>query len=88
MSTERPGLLSASPPTDLFDLDHQYFDTVRYFANRLSGCWHLELARPFTHGRETYRACLRCGMHRGFDTKIWKSSGRFYSPSVERRARL
>ena len=87
MSTQRPGLLSASSPTELFEVD-QYFNAVRYFANRLSSCWHLELSRPFTHGRETYRACLRCGMHRSFDTKTWKSSGGFYSPSVERRARL
>ena len=88
MSMQRPDLLSASHPTELFELDHQYFETVRYFANRISSCWHLELTRPFTHGRETYLACLRCGMHRRFDTKTWKSSGRFYSPSVERRARL
>jgi len=88
MSTQRPGLLSASSPTDLFELEHQYFNTVRYFANRLSSCWHLELSRPITRGRETYRACLRCGMHRRFDTKTWKSSGRFYTPSLERRSRL
>jgi len=88
MSMLEPGFLSASPPSDLFELDHQYLTTVRYFANRLSSCWHLELSRPFTRGQETYRACLRCGMHRRFDIKTWKSSGRFYSPSVERRARI
>lgn len=86
MSTQHPGILTSISQSELFELDHQDFNTLRYIATRIASCWHLRLSRPITHGRETYRSCLRCGMHRKFDLEQWKSSGRFYSPSVERRS--
>ena len=86
MSTQRSEFLSIVQPA-LFEIDHRDFEVVRYLLSRISGCWHLKLSRPFTHERESYRACLRCGMRRKFDLKTWKSSGRFYSPTVERKLR-
>lgn len=61
------------------------YENFLYFMSRVFSCWHLKLSRPFTRGRDSYRVCIRCGMHRAFDVEAWKSTGRFYSPSVERR---
>ena len=47
---------------------------------KIFGCWHKELTRPFTAGRESYRACLECGARRRFDEKSFKTVGSFYYP--------
>ena len=44
----------------------------------LFGCWHKELSRPFTLKNDSYRVCTDCGARRRFDTKSFKTSGRFY----------
>jgi hypothetical protein len=44
------------------------------------GCWHKDLTRPFTAGRESYRACTECGARRRFDEKSFKTFGSFYYP--------
>ena len=41
-------------------------------------CWHRRLGWPMTRDGRTYRACLKCGMRRSFDTKTWKTFGPFY----------
>ncbi|HEY6802330.1 MAG TPA: hypothetical protein VI306_02020 [Pyrinomonadaceae bacterium] len=84
MSTQRTEFISIAQPT-IFEIDRRHFDGLRYFVRRIFSCWHLRLARPVTHGQESYRACLRCGMRRKFDLENWKSSGRFYTPVVDRR---
>ena len=86
MSVQQIHLLTTFPQADPYELSESYFDSLRYFATRLCSCWHLRLSRPFTHERESYRACLRCGMRRKFDLQNWKSIGRFYPPTVERRS--
>lgn len=50
---------------------------VGIFAS-LFGCWHKELSRPFTLKNDSYRVCTDCGARRRFDTKSFKTSGRFY----------
>ena len=45
---------------------------------RLFGCWHTHMGRPVTLGGETYRACLRCGAQRRFDTEGWNTYGAYY----------
>ena len=80
MSTQQTDIFSMFPQTSFFDLKLIRFKSA---VNRVTNCWHLHMSRPFTHGIETYRSCLRCGMHRRFDLNTWKSSGPFYSPSVE-----
>ena len=80
-------VLSSIPQSDLFPLNKAHFTTLKYSVNRIFSCWHLSLSRPFTHGRESYRSCLRCGTRRPFDPQTWKAIGRFYSPAVERRSR-
>ena len=49
---------------------------------RVFVCWHRKMSRPFTREGETYRVCLRCGMHRQFDLKEWKTKGDYYNPSA------
>lgn len=46
----------------------------------LFGCWHKELTRPFTNGKESYRACLHCGARQKFDAVNLKTSRKFYYP--------
>jgi hypothetical protein len=41
-------------------------------------CWHRRMSRPFTRDGETYRVCLRCGVHRRFDLEQWKTKGSYY----------
>jgi hypothetical protein len=52
--------------------------TVKGFLNRLIGCWHMEMSRPFSSDGKAYRVCLRCGAHRQFNLKNWKMQGDFY----------
>jgi len=52
------------------------------FASRVFVCWHRKMSRPFTRAGETYRVCLRCGMHRQFDLQEWKTKGNYYNPKV------
>lgn len=46
----------------------------------LFGCWHKQLSRPFTHGKESYRACLHCGARQKFDAEKMKTTRKFYYP--------
>jgi hypothetical protein len=53
--------------------------------SRVFVCWHRKLSRPFTRDAETYRVCLRCGMHRHFDLQEWKMKGNYYNPNLRGR---
>ena len=46
--------------------------------NRIFGCWHSEMSRPFSHDGQAYRTCLSCGARREFNTGSWKTEGDFY----------
>ena len=46
--------------------------------NRLFGCWHSEMSRPFSTEGQTYRVCLACGARRQFNIGSWKTQGDFY----------
>lgn len=49
---------------------------------KLFGCWHKRISRPFTIGRDSYRACLNCGARKHFDTKTLKTYGSFHYPPI------
>jgi hypothetical protein len=83
MSIQEIEVLSVSR-THSFDVK-THLNSIRYVINRIFSCWHIRMSRPFTHERESYRTCLRCGMRRSFDVQKWKSRGRFYSPTIERK---
>ena len=46
----------------------------------LFGCWHKQLSRPFTIGRDSYCACLQCGARKQFDTQTLQMFGSFHYP--------
>jgi hypothetical protein len=52
--------------------------TLKGWLNRLVGCWHTEMSRPFSHEGKAYRVCLSCGAHRNFNLKRWEMQGDFY----------
>lgn len=61
---------------------------LRYVFLPLLVCWHRKMSRPFTRDGETYRVCLRCGMHRQFDLKAWRTKGDYYNARVRQDALL
>jgi hypothetical protein len=46
--------------------------------NRLFGCWHTEMSRPFSSEGQSYRVCLGCGARRQFNIRNWETQGDFY----------
>ena len=63
-----------------------YRDEAQDFGSKIGlfaaifGCWHKNLSRPFTHGRNSYIVCLNCGARKHFDTDSLKTSGSFCFP--------
>lgn len=51
---------------------------LRFVLLRPWSCWHRRMSRPFTREGETYRVCVRCGVHRRFDLDAWKTKGSYY----------
>lgn len=62
-----------------------FVDPLRYVLSRGLTCWHRSMSRPFTRDGETYRVCLRCGVHRRFDLDAWKTKGAYYCDKEVRR---
>jgi hypothetical protein len=52
--------------------------------NRLIGCSHRDLSRPFVDGNIAYRSCLTCGARRQFNVDTFESFGKFYYPPITR----
>ena len=84
MSAQRAELVAQIPQTEIFPFHIPDAENLTYLASRIFSCWHLRLGRPITRGRESYRACLWCGMHRAFDPESWTTTGPFYSPRVDK----
>ena len=87
MSIRENRIFSPVPQTEIFEFGNPIVEGVKYVLTRAVSCWHIKLSRPFTHDKDSYRVCLRCGMRREFDLQSWKSVGRFYSSPIERRPR-
>jgi hypothetical protein len=64
------------------------FRKLPYLFTPLLVCWHRKMSRPFTRDGETYRVCLRCGMHRKFDLQQWQTKGEYYNARVRHDASL
>jgi hypothetical protein len=60
------------------DRESGFSQSLANFANRVFGCWHRELSRPFTRQGQTFRTCLGCGARREFDLSKWENKGGFY----------
>jgi len=48
------------------------------FLNRIFGCWHSEMSRPFSSEGQSYRVCLSCGARREFNLRNWETRGDYY----------
>lgn len=46
----------------------------------LFGCWHKQLSRPFTIGKDSYCSCLHCGARKQFNVETLKTFGTFHYP--------
>ncbi len=55
---------------------------------KLFGCWHQEISRPFTIGKNSYRACLNCGARKHFDPQTLKTFGSFHYPPAVSPAKI
>jgi hypothetical protein len=57
--------------------------------NRLFGCWHSEMSRPFSSDGQTYRTCVSCGARRQFNIRSWETEGGFYyGPPARKQFRV
>ena len=52
--------------------------TVKRWLNKMIGCGHKDLSRPFGNQGQSYRVCLDCGAQRRFNTGRWEMQGDFY----------
>ena len=86
MSIQENRIFSPISQPEIFEFGNPIIGGVKYLFRRVVTCWHVRLSRPFTHGKESYRVCLRCGMRREFDVQSWKCIGRFYSSPTEWRS--
>jgi hypothetical protein len=55
-----------------------FVNPLHFVLSRTWSCWHRRMSRPFTRDGETYRVCLRCGVHRHFDLDAWRTKGSYY----------
>lgn len=46
----------------------------------LFGCWHKQLSRPFTIGKQSYCSCLQCGARKQFNADSLQTVGAFHYP--------
>ena len=73
-------VLSISPPriTSRRDGLVTIHSALERLVGGLFGCRHRRMSWPITRDGQTYRACLKCGICRGFDPETWKTFGSFY----------
>ena len=50
--------------------------------NKLFGCGHRNISRPFALGKTAYRCCVECGARRQFDPDTLETFGTFYYPPI------
>ena len=67
-----------------FDADEKVFGKKLGLLSRIVGCSHRDLSRPFVEGGVGYKTCLNCGARSPFDSKTFKSDGKFYAAPVKR----
>ena len=81
----RSALASANNviPTS-FDADEKVFGKKLGLLSRIVGCSHRDLSRPFVEEGIGYKTCLNCGARSPFDSKTFKTDGKFYAAPVKR----
>jgi hypothetical protein len=52
--------------------------------NKLFGCGHRNISRPFADGKTSYRCCIECGARRQFNPETLETFGTFYYPPIVR----
>ena len=64
----------------LNEVDRVVFGRKEGLINKLLGCRHNNISRPFAQGKTAYRVCLDCGARKQFNTKTLQTYGKFYFP--------
>ena len=62
--------------------DDEAFGESQNIFERILGCWHLNMSRPITTQKVTYRYCVKCGLRRNYDLDNAQYIGTYYSPTV------
>jgi hypothetical protein len=70
-------LTIANPEVGHFDAD-SVVSKIGGLMNRVFGCWHTEMSRPFSHQGQAYRMCVNCGARRQFNLGKWEMQGSYY----------
>lgn len=50
--------------------------------NKLFGCGHRNISRPFAEGKTAYRCCIECGARKQFNPETLETFGKFYYPPI------
>ncbi len=75
---QRVSIISQPQITSKRDGLVRILSALERFLATLFGCRHRRMSWPITRDGQTYRACLKCGVRRNFDTETWKTFGSFY----------
>lgn len=65
-------------------IDTQVFGRKLGLVNRLFGCSHKDMGRPFVEKGVNYRSCVNCGARRQFNPDTFETFGNFYCPPASR----
>ncbi|HEY8563509.1 MAG TPA: hypothetical protein VIL74_24235 [Pyrinomonadaceae bacterium] len=65
-------------------IDKRVFGERVGFLQKIFGCGHQDLSRPFSNGKFGYRVCLNCGARKQFNTETLETYGSFYFAPVEK----
>ncbi len=52
------------------------------FIDKIFGCSHSNISRPFGQGKIVYRSCLQCGARKQFNPETLETFGGFYYPPL------
>ena len=65
-------------------IDERVFGAKVGVFDKIFGCDHKDISRPFTVEGIGYRTCLQCGARKQFDSETLETYGSFYYPPIVR----
>ena len=64
------------------EVNREVFGIKVGLLNKLFGCGHRNISRPFVQNNTAYRSCIECGARRPFNPETLETFGKFYYPPI------
>jgi hypothetical protein len=64
------------------ELNDEFFGEKVGLLNKIFGCGHRNISRPFGQGKIVYRCCMECGARKQFNPETLETFGKFYYPPM------